>query len=164
MKKLEGGVPRKMAILHNLRSVYNTASIFRTADALGLNHIFLSGTTPAPIDRFGRPRSDFAKVSLGAEKTVPWSYHARLHGIIYKLKKGKVEIVSLELGVLSVDYKLFRPKGDVALIVGDETLGVPANIQKLSDAVIQIPMKGKKESLNVAVAFGVAAYRIFDRR
>jgi len=154
---------KKYIILYNLRSVENTASIFRTADALGVDAIYLIGTTPTPLDRFNRPRNDFAKVSLGAEKSVRWEKKASLPAFIKELKKKKVEIVSVEQDKSSIDYKKFKPAGTTALIFGNEVDGIPKSILKKSDRVVEMQMRGKKESLNVAVSFGVVGFRLFDK-
>ena len=74
-------------ILHNIRSVYNTGAIFRTADALGISKIYLIGETPTPYDRFGRARKDFAKTALGSETTMPWEYYKTISPVLTKLKR-----------------------------------------------------------------------------
>src|SRR3989344_5984862 len=111
-------------ILENLRSVENTASIFRTAEGLGVSKIILVGTTPTPVDRFGRKRVDFAKVSLGSEEMVPWEYRKDIRGAIEELKEQKFQILSLELTHESKNLKDARAKDRFALIVGNEVDGV----------------------------------------
>lgn len=147
-------------LLHNIRSTHNVGSIFRTSDALGVNKIYLSGYTPTPLDRFGRPRKDVAKVALGAEKTIDWEYFKDPKKIIEKLKKSKFQIIGLEQGNKSVDYKKVKMEYPALFIVGNEVEGVELGILKLCDVVAEIPMKGKKESLNVSVAFGVGLFRM----
>jgi 23S rRNA (guanosine2251-2'-O)-methyltransferase len=149
-------------ILHDLRSVHNTAAIFRTADAIGVSKIFLSGTTPTPIDRFARPRTDFAKAALGAEISIPWEYVKSPITLIGKLRAEGFEIIAVEQSEKSVDYKKVRPKRKTAVIFGNEVKGVTASILKRSDIVSDIAMRGKKESLNVSVAAGVVLFRWFD--
>ena len=158
-------------ILDNLRSVYNVASIFRTSDALGINKIYLAGITPTPTDKYGRPRSDFVKVALGAEKKIPWEYSADTKACILNLKKEGFYIVAIEQDEKSVDYKKVNlpdsAKGSdgarkVAFLIGTETMGIPKEILDLADVIAEIPMKGDKESLNVTIAFGIAAFRILD--
>src|SRR3989338_4075176 len=86
-------------ILHNIRSVHNVGSIFRTADAAGVSKIILSGYTPLPVDRFNLPRKDFVKVSLGAEKTIPWEQTKTLAAAIKKIRQLAEEnfyIVAIE--------------------------------------------------------------------
>lgn len=149
-------------ILHNIRSVYNVGAIFRTADACGVSKIFLAGYTPAPIDRFGRARKDIQKSALGAEKNVEWEQVKNINELIEKLKKEKFQIVSVEQSKKSVDYKDFKLKKDTAFVLGSETEGVPKEILTKSDKIIEIPMLGKKESLNVSVSAGVVLFRILD--
>lgn len=146
--------------LQDIRSVHNVGSIFRTADASGVNKIYLVGTTPTPIDRFGRVRQDMAKVALGAENNIPWEYYADWKKLMLKLKKGKIKIVALEQDKKSIDYKKFKNEDNFCLLVGEEVGGLPKNILSKVDSIIEIPMRGKKESLNVSVALGVAIFRV----
>src|SRR6185369_15738575 len=99
-------------LLHNIRSVYNVGAIFRTADAVGVSKIYLTGYTPTPLDRFNNPRSDFAKSALGSEKTMAWEYAKTPARIISKLKKDRFEIIAVEQDETSMDYKKVRPKAD----------------------------------------------------
>lgn len=154
---------KNFLILYNLRSVYNVGAIFRTADAVGIDHIYLIGTTPTPVDRFGSPRADFAKCALGAQDSVSWEYRKTIAPLLRKLKKEEVAIVALEQHAQSVDYKQYTPTRSVALLCGEEVHGIPASALAQADAVLEIPMRGKKESLNVSVATGIVMYRLFDR-
>ncbi len=151
-------------ILDNIRSVHNVGSIFRTADGAGVSKIFLCGTTPSPIDRFGRKRNDFAKVSLGAEESVEWKYFETTQEAVFFAKEKGSEIVSLEQDSRSVSYGEYVPKENVALVLGTEVSGLGEEIKNLSDVIIEIPMRGKKESLNVSVASGVAMYEILKNK
>lgn len=150
-------------ILDNIRSVHNVGSLFRTAETIGISKIFCAGTTPTPLDRFGRARPDFAKVSLGAEKTVAWEYVANTMTAVRRLKKAGYKVVALEQHEESIDYKDFMPAEHQAVIVGNEVDGVSSTVLKHADAIAEIPMRGNKESLNVAVATGVVLFRWFDR-
>jgi 23S rRNA (guanosine2251-2'-O)-methyltransferase len=152
----------KIAVLDNLRSVHNVGSIFRTCNAVGVDKIYLCGTTPTPLDHKGLKRKDFAKVALGAEETLLWEYCESTKECITKLKEEGCYILALEQDENSVDYKAvdITGKSDVALIVGHEVDGITQDILELSDATVEIPMLGTKESLNVTIAFGVAIYRI----
>lgn len=141
-------------ICDNIRSLYNVGSIFRTADALGAKKIWLCGITGTP------EQSGMRKVSLGAENSVDWERKMNAWQVIEKLRKDGFEIVSLELTKGSVDVRLFKSKQKIALIVGNEVSGVSQPLLKRSDVVVHIPMKGIKESLNVSVAFGIAAYEL----
>ena len=150
-------------LLHNIRSVHNVGSMFRTADALGVSKIFLSGFTPAPVDRFGNPRKDFIKVSLGAEKTVPWEYHKTPNAIIERFKKERIQIIAVEQDARSIDYRTVSFKSPAAFLVGNEGRGLSKNLLNKADVIAEIPMSGRKESLNVSVSFAVAVFRILDR-
>ncbi len=149
-------------ILHNIRSTHNVGSIFRTADASAVKKIYLCGYTPTPIDRFGRKRKDIAKVALGAEETVEWKYEKSIKDLIDKLKNEKVKIVAVEQDKNSVSYKDFVLKKDTVFILGEERNGIEKEILDKCDAVVEIPMRGKKESLNVSVATGIVLFRFVE--
>lgn len=152
-------------ILHNIRSAYNVGSIFRTADGAGVNKIYLCGYTPTPA-RLNLDK--ISKTALGAEKYVPWEYCRQTWRLLEKLKKDKIKIVALEQSSKAIDYRKFNPPlGNgvskwitMALVVGNEVRGLSKEILKHCDEVIEIPMRGKKESLNVSVATGVVLYEI----
>ncbi|MES2216712.1 MAG: TrmH family RNA methyltransferase [Patescibacteria group bacterium] len=157
--------PNTRLLLDNIRSVHNVGSIFRTADTLGISHIYCVGTTPVPVDRFDRKRKDFTKVSLGAEDSVKWEYveNKNCASLIQSLKKEGLKVVALEQSSDSIDYKEVKLNGlDSLIILGSEVEGVSPELLKLSDLIAEIPMKGKKESLNVSVAIAVFLYRLLD--
>lgn len=149
-----------VALLDNVRSLHNVGSIFRTADGVGVSKIFLCGITPTPIDDFGNLRSQLTKVSLGAEITVPWEKCVRIATAIKRLRKEGYLIVALEQAPNAIPYTALRLPGfsRIAMIVGHEVNGISSATLRLTDRVVFIPMHGKKESLNVSVAFGIAAY------
>lgn len=151
-------------ILANIRSVENVGSIFRTAEGFGVSKIILVGLTPTPLDRFGRKRKDFAKVSLGAEKLVPWEQVSDLRFKIQDLRMGGYKIIALEQDSrakeLSVVGRELSVDERFALIVGNEVDGVSKEALELADNIVEIPMIGEKESLNVSVATGVALYHL----
>ncbi len=149
-------------ILHNVRSAFNVGSIFRTADAAGVRNIYLTGYTPAPLDRFGRARKDFVKVSLGAEKSVVWEQRKDISSLLSELRAKKISIIALEQNPHSVDYKKVRAKGDSAIIVGNEAKGIHKSVLVQADTIAEIPMQGEKESLNVSVATGIFLFRLLD--
>ncbi len=155
-------INKTVLVLNNIRSVFNVGSIFRTAECAGVSKIYLVGVTPDPIDRFGRARKDLAKVALGAEKKILWEHAMDIGALIKKLKKDGFKIVALEQAEGSIDYKKFRPRFPLALLLGEETRGLSKDILQKCDHVIEIPMMGDKESLNVSVAVGVALFRILD--
>lgn len=155
-------------ILLNIRSMHNVGSIFRTADAAGIKKLYLCGITPAPIDRFGKKRTDLAKVSLGAEDSVEWEKIGSTIDIkpavalIQALKKDGYTILALEQDARSKNLFEYIPNKPekTALIVGNEVDGIDAFVLSLADTILEIPLYGKKESLNVSVAFGIAAYHL----
>jgi tRNA G18 (ribose-2'-O)-methylase SpoU len=150
-------------LLHNIRSVHNVGSIFRTCDALGVSKIYISGYTPSPADRFGRARKDIAKVALGAEKNVAWQQIKNPKKLLTELGERGTKIIASEQDSNSVDYKKIKITGDTVFIVGNEVDGIEKNILSLADVIAEIPMEGKKESLNVSVAFGVALFRMLNK-
>jgi len=156
------GNVRAVVVLDNLRSVYNVGSIFRTANAVGIEKIFLCGTTPTPLDKKGERRKDFAKVALGAEDTVSWEYFESTLECVEKLREEKYFIVAIEQGDNSVDYKSvdIAKENNVAFVIGNEVDGVLSGVLEQADVIAEIPMVGTKESLNVTIAFGIAVYRI----
>lgn len=144
-----------VVICDDIRSLYNVGSVFRTADAVGVDRVYLCGITGRP----GRDKVDekLAKVALGAEKAVPWEYKKQSWRLVDELKAQGFEIVSLELTPKSLNYIRYKPKFPLALIIGNEVAGVKKSLLSRSDKAIEIPMRGMKESLNVAVAFGIVA-------
>lgn len=149
-------------ILCDIRSAHNVGAMFRTADASGVTKIFLTGYTPRPVDRFNRPVKEILKTALGAEKNIPWEHKPDTLEVIKDLKKKKVEIIALEQSPKALDYKKVKAKNDIALVVGNEVLGLSKEILAIADIIAEIPMNGGKESLNVSVALGVALFRILD--
>lgn len=141
-------------LLDNLRSAWNVGSIFRTADGLGIQGLYLCGFTPTPEN----PK--VTKTSLGAERSVPWSYHPDGVCVAHSLREQGYRIWALEhdrRAVSLLDEHFESPIGKVILAVGNEITGVDPGILELCEKIIYIPMQGAKRSLNVAVAFGIAA-------
>lgn len=153
---------QNILILHNIRSIENVGAMFRTADAAGINKIYLTGYTPAPLDRFGRKRKDLAKSALGAEEFVKWEPKKSLPALLRSLRREKFLIVGIEQIKNSVDYKKVKTKNKNVFIVGAEVAGIPKNVLKKCDIIAEIPMRGKKESLNVSVACGIVLFRILN--
>jgi len=142
------------AILHNIRSCYNVGAIFRTCDAVGVEKIYLTGYNPTPE----RNLEKIKKTALGAEKTVKWEYKRNVGKLIEKLKKEGIKIVALETEKSALPYFKFKPKFPLAILVGNEVRGIDKRILKKANFIVKIPMFGKKESLNVAIAFSIFAY------
>ena len=141
-------------ICHNSRSALNVCSIFRTADGLGVEKIYLTGYTPAPT------HPGISKTALGAENFVDWKKISKISNVLENLKKEEYQIVALERSEKSVSLGSFKPKEKVALILGNEVRGLNGTTLDKCDKIVEIPMRGRKESLNVAVAFGISAYAI----
>lgn len=151
-------------ILPDIRSAQNVGSLFRTADAVGITHIYIVGYTPTPIDRFGKPQKDIAKTALGAEFNVSWEYVKSLTPLLTKLKKQEYTLIAIEQAKHSVDYKKVNvDREKTVCILGNEVTGLSSSVLKKVDIVAEIPMKGMKESLNVAVAGGIVLFRLLDK-
>lgn len=156
-----------IVILDNIRSAHNVGSMFRTADAAGVAKLYLCGITPAPIDRFGRHNKEIAKVALGAEQSMPWEKAASTASVITKLKKEGFSVFAVEQNKRSTPYDRIRltkqERTHTAILMGAEVEGVSPAILKRCDTILEIPMHGMKESLNVGVAFGIVIFRLIGR-
>lgn len=151
-------------LLCDIRSAQNAGAIMRTAEAVGASEIVFGGYTPGPEDRFGRARKEFTKASLGAEHSLRWRFVKDYRKEIVVLKKNGAHIVAIEQSPRAVDYKTMTfPNCPVVIVLGNEVSGLPKKIISLADAIAEIPMKGRKESLNVSVAAGIVLYRFFDK-
>jgi tRNA G18 (ribose-2'-O)-methylase SpoU len=144
-------------LLDNIRSAHNVGSIFRTADAIGADRLYLCGITPIPTQE-----DAIQKTALGAEENVPWQYDSNALQLTLRLKTLGFNLIALEsapqaipLYHFQIDHADQRP---VVLVLGNERAGVDPEIINLCDSIVALPMLGKKRSLNVAVAFGTAAY------
>lgn len=141
--------------LSNVRSLHNVGSVFRTADAFGVEKIILGGYTGYP------PHKEITKTALGAEEWVKWEKHYHLGKKLSELKKEGFSLVGLENNIKgTIPLQEFVPSFPLVLILGNEVRGISKAIQLNIDTYVSIPMYGRKESLNVAVAFGIAAYHI----
>lgn len=143
-------------VLVNVRSRFNVGAMFRTSDAVGITKIHLCGYTPAP------PHPKIDKVSLGAEKTVPFEKHKQTLPLLRRLKACGYVLAAVEQSRTSIPYFKHRRSRHkpLALIMGNEVTGLPKPVLQLADVKLEIPMRGRKESLNVGVAFGIAVYRL----
>jgi 23S rRNA (guanosine2251-2'-O)-methyltransferase len=159
---------RIVLIVHNVRSAHNVGSILRSADGLGVDKVYLSGYTPYPIAEKDsrlphiqtRVEKQIHKTALGAEKTVNWTQDDSLGSILKKLKEEGFLVAALEQTSSALDVNTFKSNKNIALIVGNEVTGIDKSILKLCEVHLQIPMHGKKESLNVAVAASMALYHL----
>jgi len=147
-------------IVHNIRSLLNVGSIFRTSDAFGVSKLYLTGYTGTPENPVHKSR--IGKTALGAENFVPWEYSKSPKRLINNLRKQypNISVVALENNTKATKLQKFKPKFPMALILGEEVGGINKPLLDLCDKVIEIPMAGKKESLNVSVAFGIASYTL----
>lgn len=140
-------------IAHDLRSAYNVGSLFRTADSAGLAHVYLTGFTPTPEHR------GVIKTALGAERSVPWSHHADIEPLLAQLHKEGVTLAALErIDNAQAVEDVTAEQFPLALLLGNEVQGVPPALLNQADFVLALPQYGIKDSLNVSVAFGIAAY------
>lgn len=154
-RKFQNDVIPKMpfsVLLNNVRSLYNVGSIFRTADGAGIEKLWLCGITGHP------PHPRLSKTALGAEQIVPWEYRPDAVALVGELKRKGYQVVLLEQLKESVPYEEFEWKPPVCLILGNENNGVSDELLSVCDAAVDIKMSGLKASLNVTVAFGVAAF------
>ena len=144
-------------VLDNIRSLHNVGSIFRTADGIGVEKIWLCGITGYP------PNGDISKTALGAEESVPWEFEVNVLKAVTLMKAAGYEIVMLEQIEGAVSFEAYSPKRPVCLVIGNEVEGVSDEVVLLCDRAIEIDMLGVKNSLNVAVAFGVVGFYLRDK-
>jgi tRNA G18 (ribose-2'-O)-methylase SpoU len=145
-------------LLHNIRSAYNVGSIFRTADAAGVTRLYLSGYTPLPIDRFGRLQKEIAKTALGAERSVSWEHVKDPIRCITMLRAKGWHIAGVEQDARAEDFHTFRARQKTLYVFGNEVRGLSRALSDACDSLIEIPMRGTKESLNVSVAAGIVLF------
>lgn len=139
-------------ILDNIRSAFNTGSIFRTSDAAGITKLYLCGITPYP------PHNKLEKTALGSLESVTWEHRPSAKETVLQLKEQGIPIISVELDNRSTNYASFIYPEKFCLVMGHELMGVSQDILDISDVIVEIPMYGKKNSLNVAVSYGIVAY------
>jgi len=153
---------QKILVLHNIRAAQNVGAMFRTSEAIGIDKIILSGYSATPLDRFGRIEKKIAKSALGAENNVEWEQVEDIYKTLQELKEKGFHIASIEQAPDSIDYKSYEPTDKQIIVMGNEVGGVEKQLLDLSDSVLELPMKGAKESLNVATCCGIVLYRLFD--
>ena len=153
-----------VVVLDNIRSAHNVGSIFRTADGAGVKHLYLCGITPTPAEN-----QTLGKTSLGSENFIPWSSHLNAVDLAEQLISNGYSLLALEQKKNAVSIFQFKIEDEMgmgrsplALILGNERAGVDPELMDLGEAVLTLPMAGQKASLNVAVAFGVAAYWLMN--
>ncbi len=159
---------RIILIIHNIRSSHNVGSMLRSADAFGVEKVIVSGYSPYPsLDNDSRlPHikskltAQIAKSALGAERTMNIERSEDLNGSIISLKHDGFIIAGIEQDKRSLMLSSFSSNRDIALIVGEEVNGMAPAIREVCDALLEIPMLGTKESLNVSVATGITLYHL----
>ena len=147
-------------ILNSIRSSYNVGSIFRTSDGAMIEKLYLCGYTPHP------PKKEILKTALGSTESVSWEYIKDPREIVIQLKEQGAKICALELTSKSKPYyEIASGEFPLCLIVGNEITGVSQDLIDLCDFSIEIPQYGIKQSLNVAVAYGISVFelrKVFD--
>lgn len=155
-------------VIHNVRSAHNVGSLFRTADGLGVEKIYLTGYTPYPEARADeRPPHErraatrkIHKTALGAESFVDWSYRDDVFEVLQQLSAEGYQIAALEQTPKSIELASYQPSSKLVLVVGSEIGGIEIKIIEKADVCLQIPMAGSKESFNVAAAAAIALYHL----
>lgn len=158
-------MPKITLLLHNIRSTHNVGSIFRTAEGFGVQKIILTGYTPYPAHSNDTRLPHLAekitkqihKTALDAESIVPFEYHDDL---VTWLNSNRLPLVALEQAVNSHELGKYTPPEEFVLVLGEEVEGIPADLLASCTDIVEIPMKGKKESFNVSVATGIALYQL----
>lgn len=153
-------------IAHNLRSTHNVGSLLRTADGLGVSSVYLTGYTPYPLQSndtrlphiANKINQQISKTALGAETSVNWRHAASIDGVIQELKQADYSVIALEQTPASISLPNYSPPPKLAIIVGREVEGIEPEVLAITDACVQIPMLGKKESYNVVQAAAMALY------
>lgn len=145
-------------ILDDIRSLHNIGSVFRTADAFLIKKIYLCGITAKP------PHREIQKTALGATESVDWEHHDSAEDLVSQLKSEGVLIASIEQTENKTFLQDFEmPNSEVALIFGNEVMGVNQKLIDLSDHVIEIPQFGTKHSFNISVSAGIVLWDLFNK-
>jgi len=150
------GIPQLVLIAHNIRSLHNIGSLFRTCDGAGVKHLYLTGYSGFP------PRKEISKTALGAEDTVPWSHEWEIETVLFWLSQQAYTILAVETLAQSQAYYDLQVPERLALILGNEVQGLEPEVLEYVDGCVHIPMWGQKASLNVAVCGGVMLYGVQD--
>lgn len=159
---------RLVLIAHNLRSAHNVGSLLRTAESLGVEHVYLTGYTPYPrlADDTRLPHlalkldAQIHKTALGAERLLSITHSGSVEEVIAKLRQQQYLISALEQTPTAEPLPTWSAPQNIALIVGREVEGIEASVLALADVTLEIPMLGQKESLNVVQAAAMALYHI----
>lgn len=155
-----------MLVIHNIRSAHNVGSLLRTADGLGVEKVLISGYSPYPKQASDnrlphiaeRVNFQIHKTALGAEDSVEWHRIDEPRTELDKFKQTGYALAALEQVSESTNLDDYQPPEKIVLVVGNEVKGIEADLLKLMDICLEIPMHGQKESFNVAVAGAIALY------
>lgn len=154
---LPEGFDKTVIWLHNIRSLHNVGSVFRSADSFGINKIILSGYTPRP------PRAEISKTALGADEFVKWVEFEDIDSTLKYLSKDNYRLVGFEQTSDSIEiHELGFDSRPVCLILGSEITGIDDEIIPNLDVTVEIPQYGRKHSLNVSVATGIALFHLHE--
>lgn len=145
-------------IANDIRSVQNVGSLLRTSDSLGIEKIWITGYTPTPEHR------KVGKTALGAEGSVEWEQQLDVLAVISKLRANGFRIVGLELDPRAKNLSEYVPSEKTALLLGNEVSGIPPSLRDACDDLVSIEQQGMKESMNVAVSAGIAAYWMLNAK
>lgn len=145
-----------VVVAESIRSLHNVGAIFRTADGAGVSWIFLGGYSGHP------PRPEISKVALGADEWLPWRHVWEVPPLLDELTGHGYQLVALERAAGAQPLHQFQPSWPLALIIGNEVEGLSDAVLRRAHHLVSIPMRGRKESLNVSVAFGIAAFRLAE--
>jgi tRNA G18 (ribose-2'-O)-methylase SpoU len=156
-------------IIHDIRSAHNVGSLLRTAEGLGVRHVYFTGYTPYPRQSQGDPRlphiaaklhNQIRKTALDAEDQVPWSVESDVQTLIEKLRSDNYRLIALEQSNGSTPLPDYKPTDKMALLLGREVEGIDPALIALCDDTIEIPMFGQKESFNVVQAAAMTLYTL----
>jgi tRNA G18 (ribose-2'-O)-methylase SpoU len=158
-----------VVIAHNIRSLLNVGSILRTAEGFGVAQVYLTGYTPSPDRGLPHVRTKLArqlhKTALGAENLIKFGDGGEIKTLLGFLRKNDYQIIGLEQDTRAVKLPNHQPpNAKLALLLGEETAGLTAELRELCDQLIEIPMLGRKESFNVSVATGIALYHLITTK
>lgn len=157
-----------VVLAHDIRSIHNVGSLFRTCEGLGVSKLYLTGYTPYPKhsqDKRLPHLSDkinqqIHKTALGAETAIPWEYQENAPDVLAKLKSRGFTVAALEQTERSMPLADFLPPEKVALMIGNEVSGLDASLLSKAEVCLEIPMFGQKESFNVTQAAAMALYQL----
>lgn len=155
-------------IAHNIRSTHNVGSLIRNCEGLGVKHLYLTGYTPYPKIKnderlphiYQKLSRQIHKTALGAESYLAWSYRTKAEDVVEELRNKGYKICALEQADNAKPLSSLRNTPRVAIILGSEVNGIEKNLIDQTDLVVEIPMRGKKESFNVTSAAAMAIYHL----